>query len=83
MSLRVILRFTLFEDRSSATRNRIAGDLRSIGLRNSGTGLWEGEVADEKRAAQVMGQVVTHLADPSWSPASIDHLWLYLDRLPE
>lgn len=83
MSLRVILRFTLFQDRSSATRNTIAGDLKGIGLKNTGTGLWEGEVENEKRAAQVMGQVVTRLADPSWGSASLDHVWLYIDRLPD
>ena len=79
MALRFFLRFTLIDDRNSAVRNQIAEELRSIGLQNTGTGLWEGDVSDEVRSAKVAGDVVAALAR-SRQQGILDHLWLYIDR---
>ena len=87
MTWRVILRFSLNRDMSSALRNAIAIELRNLRFQRTKTGTWECD--DFKSAALAMRsvrEVTRRLENPTRyvpnSRAIMDHLWVYADQTP-
>ena len=87
---RVILRFSLDYDKSSAVRNAIVPILKQCGIkRNVKTGTWESAVphCSPTAAATQLGDVLKMLSTPQASVngagphAQLDHFWLYVERV--
>lgn len=89
---RVILRFSLDKDQKSVVRNELkkilevkVSSVLKFGFTNVATGIWETKKLDPKTAASIMSKVLDVLSDPTAlkgasDDASLDHLWLYIDR---
>ena len=83
---RVVVRFSLDHDASSAIRNRIRDELHQAGIRRTKTGTWECIAASPQGAAERISNVLDILANPaqvngSAPNVSMDHLWVYMDKV--
>lgn len=87
---RVILRFSLDYDKSSAVRNAIVPILKQCGIkRNIKTGTWESITphCSPTAAAQQLGTVLQMLSAPQAAVngagphAKLDHFWLYVEQV--
>lgn len=80
---RVIVRFSLNSDPTSAVRNNVANTLQQAGLQNTGTGTWEGNAPATQIAAGLQSAIAALTAPqnvPGANPAAkLDHLWIYVD----
>ena len=93
MKWRVIIRFSLDDDKGSAVRNEIArilekplGQLSLNGITRTATGTWESNSMDAGEAGAAMSQMIKLLTDTQAVPgasvdALMDHLWIYADRI--
>ena len=84
MNWRVVVRFSLNSDGTSALRNSVAALLQANGINRTTTGTWESAAIPEVQAAQCISSVLTQLANPTSvngaSPAAhLDHVWVYMD----
>ena len=84
MNWRVIVRFSLNTDTTSALRNTVANLLKANGINRTATGTWESAANPQAQAAQCIAGVVTQLANPNnvggVNPmAHLDHIWVYMD----
>lgn len=84
MNWRVIIRFSLNNDTTSARRNAVASLLQANGINRTATGTWESAAIPEAQAAQCIADVLTQLANPTGvggvNPAAqLDHVWVYMD----
>ena len=84
MTWRVIVRFSLNSDGTSALRNSVAALLQANGINRTTTGTWESAAIPQAQAAQCISSVLTQLANPTAvtgvNPvAHLDHVWVYMD----
>jgi hypothetical protein len=86
---RVIVRFSLDYDKSSAVRNTLAPMLESCGVRRTKTGTWESRAqhctpaaasAQLRRVLRVLEHPQAHVGGAG-PHALLDHLWVYIDRV--
>ena len=78
MKWRVILRFSLDGDKEN-TRNLIATALREKGFENTGTGRWEAAASSPTDATNGVRAIFNYLQP---EPELLDHLWIYVERVP-
>jgi hypothetical protein len=80
---RVIIRFSLTDDKSSAVRNETIAKLKEIGFDNTKTGVWESSSSDIIQIQKVLSGILEDLAilsaDDSF-PTILNHLWIYIDK---
>jgi hypothetical protein len=88
---RVIVRFSIEKDATSALRNDIAGfldhpDLLPNGkLKRTGTGTWESLEMEPGAASTLLAYMLDKLSHPqkvkgTTADTMLDHLWIYIDR---
>lgn len=84
MNWRVIVRFSLNSDPTSALRNSVANLLQANGINRTATGTWESTALPANQAATCISQVISQLGNPGTvggvNPnAHMDHVWMYMD----
>jgi hypothetical protein len=82
---RIFIRCAFKEDDTSAMENYLERLFDGYGITNSGTGMWECPATNAVHAAQVMGEMLRVLADPSQVTDvsrnfTLDHVWIYVAR---
>jgi hypothetical protein len=84
---RVIVRLSLQQDTTSKVRGQVAKLLEGCGIKNTGTGSWESAEVSASKAAAKLSKVLTLLAQITETPksrqASLDHIWVYIDRVKQ
>ena len=90
MDWRIIVTFSLDDDKGSKARNDIAEWLETTqwaeyGFRRKSTSTWESRRTDGQRAASILSKMLEILADPqsvigTSATAALDHVWVYIDR---
>jgi hypothetical protein len=81
---RAIVRFSLDHDDNSNVRNNVIGKLHKAGFQNTKTGAWETSAASllmiQKYICAAMDEIAALTADVN-SPMTLDHIWLYIDKV--
>ena len=86
---RVMIRFSLDNDKSSAVRNTIAPVLKKCGIARTKTGTWQSrnQHCSPVSAAKQLRQLLRILQNPQASVdgagpnAKLDHIWFYIERI--
>jgi hypothetical protein len=82
---RVILRFSLNDDKRSTWRNRLAKILQGykVTTRDDKTSTWELEEMSAEQCSLCVAEILDKLremSDDAASSAHLDHLWVYIDK---
>ncbi len=82
---RVFIRCSFKGDDTSAMENYLERLFDGYGITSSGPGMWESPATNSAHAAQVMGEMLRVLADPSQVNGvsrhfALDHVWIYVAR---
>ena len=82
---RVILRFSLNDDKRSTWRNRIAKICEKYGVITGGdkTSTWELSEMSAEQCSLCVADILDKLremSDDAASSAHLDHLWVYIDK---
>jgi hypothetical protein len=87
MSWRVIVRFSLNDDKNSQLRNKLEKALQTCGINRTKTATYESASVDQQQAAHVLANLLTTLGEASLSAdgdsPSLSHLWIYVDRVDD
>ena len=87
MNWRVIVRFSLNDDKNSQLRNKLEKSLQSHGINRTKTATYESASADQQEAANVLANLLKTLGEANLSAdgdsPSLCHLWIYVDRVDD
>lgn len=86
---RVLIRFSLDDDKGSKIRNALKRDLESGGICRTKTGTWESKEPHltPDAAVKQLNRVLTKLSNPRHNVsgvhpwAKLDHIWFYIERV--
>ena len=84
MKWRAIFRFSFDKDIGSKVRNDVIKKLEECGFSNTRTGAWETALGDPVCISNTVAKILDELANLSVDSGvefSVDHMWLYIDKV--